>query len=173
MSFRTFAAALVAAALLAAPAIAHEVTLGSLKLTDLWTRATPPGAPTAVGYLTITNSGNEPDKLIGASSPLAEKGELHLMAVKDGVMTMRTIDDGIEIPAGGAVTLAPAGFHIMFVTLKEPLKEGGKMPVTLTFEKAGSIDTFLHIQAVGATEMGKMPGMKMDNPKTKTETNPQ
>ena len=160
MSFRTFALALVAATLLAAPAFAHSVTLGSLELTDLWTRATPPGAPTAAGYLTITNKGSEADTLIAASSPEAANAGLHTMEMKDGVMTMRPVDGGIEIPAGGSVTLAPDGFHIMFVTLKEPLKEGGKLPVTLTFEKAGTVDTFLHIMAIGATGMGDMSTMK-------------
>ncbi len=150
MSFRTLAAALVAAALFTAPAFAHEVTVGSLTITDLWSRATPPKAPTAGGYLTITNASDTPDKLIAASSPLADHAELHMMAMKDGVMTMRPVDGGIEIPANGTVTLAPNGLHIMFITLKETLKEGGQLPVTLTFEKAGKVDTFLHIMAIGA-----------------------
>jgi copper(I)-binding protein len=126
------------------------VTLGALSITDLWTRATPPQAPTAAGYLTIANSGSEPDRLIAASSPLAGKTELHQMELKDGVMTMRPVEGGVEIPAGGSVSLAPDGFHIMFMELKDSFKEGGKLPVTLTFEKAGSVDTFLHILAIGA-----------------------
>ena len=160
MSLRTFALALVAATLLAAPALAHSVPLGSLELTDLWTRATPPGAPTAAGYLTITNKGSEADTLIAASSPEAASGMLHVMELKDGVMTMRPVDGGIAIPAGGSVTLAPDGYHIMFVTLKDTLKEGGKLPVTLTFAKAGTVDTFLHIMAIGAAGMGDMGTMK-------------
>lgn len=149
MTFRIFGAAFAIAMALAAPAFAHSIELGSLSLTDLWTRATPPGAPTAGGYLTITNSGSEPDRLIAVSSPVSGKSELHIMETKDGVMTMHPVD-GIEIPAGGSVALAPGGFHLMFITLSEPLKEGAKMPVTLTFEKAGSIDTFLHILAIGS-----------------------
>ena len=141
---------LFALALSAAPALAHSVEFGALSLTDLWTRATPPKAPTAGGYLTITNNGNTPDRLIAVSSPVAEVGELHVMETKDGVMTMHPVEGGIEIPAGSTVTLAPGGLHVMFVTVKEPLVEGGKMPVTLTFEKAGSIETFLHVQAIGA-----------------------
>ncbi len=160
MSFRTFAAAFVAAILLSTSAFAHSVTIGSLTLTDLWTRATPAGAPTAAGYLTITNNGAEADKLIAASSPAAATGTLHVMTVKDGVMSMRPAEASIEIPAGGTVTLAPGGFHIMFVTLKEPLKEGAKLPVTLTFEKAGTIETFMHIKAIGADRPGDMGAMK-------------
>ena len=85
-------------------------------------------------------------------------------------MTMQPVDGGIAIPAGGSVTLAPSGLHIMFVTLQEGLKEGGRMPVTLTFEKAGKVDTFLHVLAVGAKGPGDaaphdMTDMKTEVPK--------
>jgi periplasmic copper chaperone A len=77
-------------------------------------------------------------------------------------MTMRPVKDGITIPAGGKVTLAPEGLHVMFTELKDGLKEGGKFPVTLTFEKAGKVDTFLPIFAIGAKGPGgDMGGMKM------------
>ena len=75
------------------------------------------------------------------------------MAVVDGVMTMRELKGGIEIPAHGSVTLAPGGLHLMFIGLKAPLVAGEKLPVTLTFEKAGTIDTFLHIEPIGAKGM--------------------
>jgi copper(I)-binding protein len=143
--------ALVAALLLsAATASAHSVKAGALELTDLWTRATPPSAPTAGGYLTITNTGAEPDRLTAVASPQAAKGELHEMSVKDGIMTMRPVEGGIEIPAGQSVTLAPSGLHIMFVSPKEPFVEGEKVPVVLTFEKAGKVETFLHVEGIGA-----------------------
>jgi copper(I)-binding protein len=157
MSFvRIAAAAAVVAAvgLASGAALAHSVTVGALTIADLWTAAPPPGAPTVAGYLTISNGGGEPDRLIGAASPNAELAGLHKMEMKDGIMTMSPME-AIEIPAGGSVTLAPGGLHIMFATLKgPPLKEGDSMPVTLTFAKAGSIDTFLHVMAVGATSMG-------------------
>lgn len=146
---RTILAAALALAF-ALPASAHSVDVGALSLTDLWTRASPPEAPAAAGYLTITNRGSEADRLTAASAPGADRTEIHHMAVVDGVMKMAAVASGIEIPAGGSITLAPNGFHIMFIGLKEPLVEGGKMPVTLTFEKAGKVDTFLHILAVGA-----------------------
>jgi copper(I)-binding protein len=152
--------------LVCAPAGAHSVDVGSLSLTDLWTRASPPKAPTASGYLTITNKGNEADRLVGAASPAAERAELHAMAVVDGVMKMAAVTNGVEIPAGGSVTLAPNGLHIMFMGLKEPFLEGGKLPVVLTFEKAGAVETFLHILAVGARGpggSGDHGGMKMDH----------
>jgi hypothetical protein len=150
MKLRIAAIAVLLAAGLAGTASAHDVTIGALKLTDLWTRATPPAAPTAVGFLTIANTGTEPDRLIGVGSPEAATGELHEMSMENDVMKMRALPGGIEIPAGSTVKLAPGGLHLMFITLKAPLVEGGKLPVTLTFEKAGKVDTFLHILAIGA-----------------------
>lgn len=149
MRFRTLAAALLAA-LAFTPALAHEARVGTIALTDLWARATPPGAKTAGGYLTITNSGAEPDTLVAVSTPGAARSEIHEMAVTDGVMTMAPVDGGLPIDPGESVTLAPGGFHLMFIGLTEPLVEGAELPVTLTFEKAGAIETYLHVIAIGA-----------------------
>jgi copper(I)-binding protein len=141
--------ALVACIAAVAPAVPHEVRVGPITVTDLWARATPPGAKTAGGYLTITNSGSAPDRLVGVATPAAARGEIHQMSVAADVMTMKPAD-GVAIPAGESVTLAPGGFHLMFLGLMEPLVEGGEMPVTLTFEKAGSVETYLHVIAIGA-----------------------
>jgi copper(I)-binding protein len=67
------------------------------------------------------------------------------------VMRMRELEKGLEIPAGGTVTLAPGGFHLMLIGLTAPLKAGTRVPVTLVFEKAGSIDIELDVQAMGST----------------------
>jgi len=149
MTGSKFAALFLLALVAGSPALAHEITAGTLELSDLWTRATPPGAPTAAGYLTVTNNGSEADRLIAASTPLADVGRMHQMAVTDGVMTMTPVE-GIEIAPGETVTLAPGGFHIMFVGMKEPLTAGGVMPVTLTFERAGAIETYMHVVGIGA-----------------------
>lgn len=147
--------ATVAAVLaLSGPALAHSVKVGQLELTDLWTRATPPNAPAAGGYFTITNTGDEADRLIAVSSPAAGIGEVHEMKVEDGVMTMRPLDGGLEIPPHGTVTLAPGGFHLMFIDLKAPLRQGTEMPVSITFEKAGTVETFLHVEAIGSKGPG-------------------
>ncbi|MEO8667007.1 MAG: copper chaperone PCu(A)C [Bauldia sp.] len=162
--FRTLLAASIALAF-AFPAAAHSVDVGSLSLTDLWTRASPPKAPSGAGYLTVTNKGSDPDRLFSVSARGVDRTEIHQMAVVDGVMKMGPVEGGIEIPAGGSITLAPGGFHIMFIGLKEPLVEGGRMPVTLNFEKAGKVETFLHILAVGAggpEGHDHGAGMKMD-----------
>lgn len=141
---------LIALLLLAPPAFAAPVTVGSLTLDAMWTRATPPGAPSAGGYLTITNNGSEADTLVAVASPAAGMADVHVMETKDGVMTMHGLDGGLPIPAGQTVTLAPGGFHIMFMGLAGPLKQGETLPVTLTFAKAGKIETQFPILPLGA-----------------------
>jgi hypothetical protein len=133
-----------------ATASAHDVKVGSLTLSDLWTRAIPPGAPAAAGYLAIANSGAEPDRLIAVSTPLAESSELHVTAVRDGVASMRPLAGGIGIAAGGSIALAPGGMHIMFMHPGDWAQDGDTVPVTLTFQKAGTVETFLHVLAIGA-----------------------
>jgi copper(I)-binding protein len=137
------------------PASAHSEKIGNLELTDLWARATPPRAPAAGGFLTITNHGSEADRLIAVSSPVAEIGEIHEMKVEDGVMTMRPLDGGLEIPPNATVSFKPGGYHIMLIDLKAPLVEGEEVPVTLTFETAGTIETVLHIAPIGAKAPGE------------------
>jgi copper(I)-binding protein len=136
--------------LLGAPAFALPVSVGTLTIDGAWTRATPPGAPTAGGYLTITNAGPEDDTLVAVSTPAAPMSSIHEMATKDGVMTMAEVDGGLPIPAGGSVTLAPNGFHIMFMGLTAALKQGETLPVTLTFAKAGKVDVAFPVLAIGA-----------------------
>ena len=155
MRLSTLAAAFVAAFLAIPAAFAHSVTVGDLELTDLWARATPPRAPAAGGFVTITNHGTAPDHLIAVSTPMAGVGEVHEMKVEDGVMTMRPLEGGIEIPAGGTVTLKPGGYHLMFIELKEPFVAGAVVPATLTFEKAGSVDVDLAVMPIGAPGMGE------------------
>ncbi|SDB28263.1 copper chaperone PCu(A)C [Bauldia litoralis] len=165
MSFHMILAAVAVSVSLVAPAAAHEVTLGSLTLTELWSRATPPNAPTAGGYLTITNTGDTADRLVAVSTAQAGKSEIHEMTVSDGVMTMRPLAEGVEVPANGTLVLAPGGFHLMFMKLQAPFVEGEEVPVTLTFEQAGSVDTFLHVMQIGARGPDGHAGhddMKMD-----------
>jgi copper(I)-binding protein len=141
---------LVALLVLTAPAFAAPVTVGGLTLDAMWTRATPPGAPSAGGYLTITNNGGEADTLTAVSSPVAGMADIHVMETKDGVMTMHGLEGGLPIPAGQTVTLAPGGFHIMFMGLTTALKQGGTLPVTLTFARAGKVDIAFPILPIGA-----------------------
>ena len=150
---------LAALLLLAAPsAFAHEFKIGSLIIEHPWARATPPGAVVGGGYLTITNQGSTPDTLIAATAEVADPVEIHEMAVKDGVMTMRPVAGGVEIPAGGTVALKPDSFHLMLMNLKKPLKKGEEFHGTLTFAKAGTVEVHFAVQGIGsqAAEEGDM-----------------
>src|SRR6202030_3312044 len=162
--------AVLLSTLLAVPARAEEVKAGDIVITQAWSRATPGGAKIAGGYLTIENKGSVPDRLIGGSGDIAAQGQVHEMAMNNGVMTMRPLDKGLTIEPGKTVKLAPGGYHLMLFDLKKPLKQGDKVPVTLEFEKAGKVKLSLDVQGLGAQdpagsgpmEMKKMPGgMKM------------
>jgi len=147
---------------LAAPSLsAHEIKLGSLTIVHPWARATPPGAEVAGGYMTIKNSGAEPDRLIGVEVDIAGRAELHEMTMVDGVMKMRPLENGVEVPAGGSVALKPGGYHVMLLDLKGPLKEGEMIPGSLTFEKAGKVDVTFAVAPIGAAEPEEHSGMQM------------
>jgi copper(I)-binding protein len=147
---RTLVYATLVSTMLAAPARAEEVKAGDLVITQAWSRATPGGAKIGGGYLTIENKGAAPDRLIGVAGEVAGKIEVHEMAMKDGVMTMRPLDKGLTIEPGKTVKLAPGGYHLMMFDLKSPLKQGDKVPVTLEFETAGKVTVSLDVQGIGA-----------------------
>ena len=152
-----FLASLVAtASLLLFPVLAsaHDYTLGTLEIGHPWTRATPPTAKAGGGFLTITNTGSTPDRLIAARSTASDKVEIHEMKMDGNVMRMRELEKGLEIPPGATVMLKPGGYHIMFMELKSPLAKDAKVPVTLVFEKAGSIDVEMKVEAMGAADSG-------------------
>jgi copper(I)-binding protein len=132
------------------PAVAADVTVGSLKISAAWARATPKGAPVGAGYLTITNTGTTPDRLIGGSSEVAGRLEVHSMIMENGVMKMRPVAGGLEIKPGVTVALAPDGNHLMFEALKAPLVQGHAIKVTLIFEKAGKVDVDFSVEGIGA-----------------------
>ena len=137
-------------AVLSASAHAQEIKAGDLVITQPWSRATPGGAKIAGGFLTIENKGAAPDRLIGGSGDIAGKVEIHEMAMNNGVMTMRPLDKGLAIEPGKTVKLAPGGYHLMLMDLKNPLKQGEKVPLELQFEKAGKVTVSLDVQGVGA-----------------------
>ena len=122
--------------------------LAQVQVEQPWTRATPPGATVAGGYLVIRNRGGAPDRLVGASSPAADKVELHVHSMEGGVMKMREVP-AYEVPARGSVELKPGGAHLMFVDIKRSFKEGEKIPVTLKFEKAGEVSTEFQVGSLG------------------------
>lgn len=139
-----------ALALSASLAAAHDFKAGPLKIGHPWSRATPAGAKVGGGYLTIENTGTAPDRLVSVAAPFAARSEIHEMATKDGIMTMRPLENGVEVPAGGKVEFKPGGYHIMFMELKQPLKQGETVKGTLTFEKAGSVDVEFKVDSIAA-----------------------
>jgi copper(I)-binding protein len=143
------AAALGAALVFAQAAWAHGFKQGDLEIGHPWSRATLPGAKVAAGYLTVKNNGTSPDRLISATAEISGKGIVHEMTVKDGVMTMRPLDGGLDIPAGAEVKLEPGSIHLMFMELKAPAVEGVKFPGTLTFEKAGTVKVEFAVEKAG------------------------
>jgi periplasmic copper chaperone A len=154
----------VALALIAGPGVAQTYKLGSIEIEQPWARATPKGATVGAGYMKITNTGTEPDRLVGGSAPFAQRVEVHSMTMENGVMQMREVKDGVEIKPGETVELKPGGYHVMFVDLKGPLKQGEDVSVTLKFAKAGTVEVKYPVGAVGAggPAMAHGKDMKMD-----------
>lgn len=144
------ACAAIAILALGSATVAQDYSAGPLKIEQPWTRATPAGAKVAGGYVAVTNTGSASDRLLGGSSEIAGKVEIHEMAVNNGVMTMRGLPEGVEIKPGAKLELKPGGYHIMFMDLKRQLKEGEKVKGTLTFEKAGAVPVEFSVQSVGA-----------------------
>ena len=132
-----------------APRQQADYTLGQLEIGHPWTRATAPTAPSGGGFLTVANNGTTADRLVAARSSAAQQVQIHEMKMDGNVMRMRELEKGLEIPAGGKVTLAPGGLHLMLMGLKAPLVKDTRVPVTLVFEKAGSIDVELVVSAMG------------------------
>jgi copper(I)-binding protein len=129
-------------------------SVGALVIEAPWARATPGGAKVAGGYLKITNTGKEPDRLIGGSLPIAAEVEVHEMAMANNVMKMRRLAEGLEIRPGQSVELKPGGFHLMFVGLTSGLKAGQPVKGTLRFEKAGTVEVEYRVAPIGAQSGG-------------------
>jgi periplasmic copper chaperone A len=148
----------------AGAAKANDYKAGTLEIDNPWSRAVPKGATVAAGYMTIKNTGSEPDRLVGGSTPVAGKFEVHEMTMDKGVMKMRPLADGLEIKPGETVELKPSSSHIMMMGLKQPIQKGKPFKASLTFEKAGPVDVEFAVEGIGATPAAaaaahSMPGM--------------
>jgi copper(I)-binding protein len=134
-------------AMLASAAVAQTAPSGVM-VEHAWARATSPGAKTGAVYLTIMDHGG-PDRLIGFATPVASMAQLHETTMQGDVMKMRQID-GLAVTDKGPVTLAPGGYHVMLMGLKGPLRQGETFPLSVTFEKAGTIQITVAVEAIGA-----------------------
>ncbi len=151
MKHSFIAVAALIAAVLAAPASAQDYEVGDLRVDRPWAWATPGRVPNGAVYLTLTNQGAAPDRLVGASSPAAKHAGLHSHSMEGGVMKMQPVK-AMEVIPGSPTVLAPGGLHIMLMGLTAPLKEGERFPVTLTFERAGSLEIEVIVEKLGAMQ---------------------
>jgi copper(I)-binding protein len=143
--------AIIAAVLGLALGLGSLARAGDLAVVDAWARATPPGAGVAAAYLTIDNAGGGADRLLGASSDAAGRVEVHETRRDGEVMRMRKAEP-LDIPAGERVVFGPGGLHVMLMELKEPLRQGDTLSLTLRFEHAGEFRVQAGILAGDATD---------------------
>ena len=129
--------------------MATDYKAGSIEIINPWSRATPKGAQTAIGYMTIKNNGTTPDRLIGGSIEVADRFELHAMTMENGIAKMRELKD-VEINPGQTIDFKPGGSHVMFVNLKHPLSKGDHVKGTLIFERAGTVQIEYNVEGIGA-----------------------
>ena len=139
-------------------------TVGAIEIDAPWSRPVASAGGNGAGYLKITNNGTDADVLLGASSDVAGRVEVHETSIDDkGVASMKKLD-GVELKSGQSIELKPAGMHIMFLGLKEPLKEGGVVKAQLKFKKAGDVAVDFAVKtAAPAAEAGGHEHMHHDH----------
>lgn len=158
MLIRTLSlAALLACAL---PSFAQDYKAGDLLIENPWSRELPPNAPAGAAYFTLHNQGTAADRLIGASTPRAQKSELHTHVHQNGLMKMQQVP-AVEIPAKGDAVFQPGGNHVMLFGLSKPLTAGEQFPLTLEFEKAGKIEVQVTVQSADGHGMSHGMGHQM------------
>jgi periplasmic copper chaperone A len=136
-----------------APAMAQApetYRAGPIVVEAPWSRATPGGAKVAGGYMRITNTGSESDRLVGGSTVVAERFEVHRSTVAEGIARMEPVTGGLEIAPGQTVELKPGNMHAMFVNLRQGLKPGETVKGMLVFEKAGVLKVEYRVGGIGA-----------------------
>jgi copper(I)-binding protein len=136
---------------ISASAMATDYRAGSVEINSPWSRATPNGAQTAIGYMTIKNNGTTADRLIGGSVDVAERFQLHSMVMESDIAKMRELSS-IEIKPGQTIEFKPGGSHVMFVNLKHQLSKGGHINGTLVFEHAGTVKIEYSVEGIGAQQ---------------------
>jgi copper(I)-binding protein len=147
--FAKLFAAIVALSFLSLPAAARDFTAGPIIIDQPWARATAGQARNGAAFFTLTTKATTDDRLVSASSPVAEKTELHTHLHENGVMRMRKVDT-IPVQPGKPTKLEPSGFHVMLLSLKAPLKVGDVFKLDLEFEKAGKTTVEVTVRSIGA-----------------------
>ena len=152
-------AALAAAALLLAATIEvgaqSSFKTGPIEVSGAWARASAGPAGAGAAYFEIRNHGARADRLVSARTEVSRTASLHSHVVKDNIMRMERAD-GLDVAAHGRVVLKPGSHHVMLMGLAKPLMKGHSFPLTLTFEKAGTVTVGVAIMGPGAR--GPRPG---------------
>lgn len=145
---------MAALAALGTSALAQANQSESLSIHHAWSRETAAGQSVGGRFMTIANRGAAADRLLSGTSPVAAEVQLHTMSMDGGIMRMRRVEGGIAVPAKGTLELKPGSYHIMFMGLKRQLRQGERFPVTLRFQRAGSVTVQVSVQPV--TSSGPM-----------------
>lgn len=149
MRSRTVSVLVLLLGLQAGAAWSHVHEKGDIQVRHPWSRATPPGAKVAVGYMEIRNRGAQPDRLLSASTTVAKRVEMHVTQREGEVMKMRQVES-FEIPARERYALRPGGSHLMLVDIVQPLEKGERFTMKLRFERAGELEIELEVQERGS-----------------------
>lgn len=149
--------ALVFVLLTAGLARAHGYKAGDIEIQHPWSRATVEVVPTGVVYMVLRNTGTSTDRLVGVSTPVAQKAELHTH-IKDGELVRMRQVEAIELVSSTSVALEPGGLHVMLIGLKQPLVKDQPFPLTLVFEEAGPVVVQVYVHAM--TDLPSTQGTK-------------
>jgi periplasmic copper chaperone A len=127
-----------------------------VEVTGAWCRPTPAGAPVGACYLTLKASVD--DRFVAFTTPAARHPEIHTMSMDGGVMRMRPLPEGLDLPAGSAVALAPGGEHLMLIGLTAPLVKGDMVNLALTFETAPPVAVEAAVRQPSGGGAAAVPG---------------
>ena len=140
--------------------LAGDYTLGALTIRQPWSRPAQAGMNGA-GFFTVVNAGKTPVTLRSVDTPAAAKAEIHQSSMANGVMSMRRLDNGVVIPAGGQIAFAPGGYHLMLIGLKAAQAQGQKVPVTLIFDSGRKMRVDLAVQLAAPGEPAAPAGGRL------------
>lgn len=157
---RLISAALVMG--LSAPVLAQQYKAGALRIDQPVLRVASPVSKTGAGYMTITNRGTVPDRLLSVATAQSNRADLHGTINQGGIMQMRSAAGGVPVPAGGEVRLAPGGLHVMFIGLKAPVPPGRMIRARLIFARAGTVDVAFKVETAAAAVAVAAPAAAQD-----------
>ncbi|WP_245835236.1 copper chaperone PCu(A)C [Thalassospira mesophila] len=149
-------ATMVAGIVTALPAFAGDITIS-----DAWAKESIGRVPNGAAFFIIHNAGAA-DKIVGATSDLADRTELHTHIMENNVMKMRRVEGGVDVPASGELAFKPGSYHVMFLDLHTPLKAGQHIPLTLQFEKAGDVPVDVDVISMSDASQKQHAPMTMD-----------